>query len=236
MMDQRTALVTGATSGIGKAIATNLVAAGHRVIGIGRDFSRLELDPRQFTPWPLDLARIDALPAALDTLARDYPDIDTLVLAAGRGEFGSLEEFSYGQMKALLEINFLSQAYIARAFVPLLKRQGRGDLIFIGSEAARKGSRKGTLYCASKFALRGFAQALREECGNAGVRVSLINPGMVRSRFYETLNFEPGAESCQHLLPSEIAELVTLLLNLRQGCVVDEINLTPLTKVIHFKK
>lgn len=229
-------MVTGTTSGIGAAISEKLLEAGHQVIGIGRDFSRIHFPTERFFPWPLDLALVDRLPEALEAIHERFPQIDTLVLAAGAGDFGSLEEFSFQRIKALMELNFLSQAYITRAWVPRLKRRQHGDVIFIGSEASLKGSRKGTVYCASKFALRGFAQALREECASSGVRVSLINPGMVKSRFYETLNFEPGENESQHLLPQEVAELVLLLLNLRRGCVVDEINLTPLQKVIRFKQ
>ncbi len=234
--EQRTVLVTGASSGIGAAITEKLLGAGHHVIGIGRDFSKIDFANACFSPIQLDLADLDRLPKALEALQQRFPPIDTLILAAGIGDFGCLEEFSYIRIRKLVELNFLSQAYIARAWIPRMKRRRQGDVIFIGSEAGLKGSRKGTVYCASKFALRGFAQALREECGSCGVRVSLINPGMVKSRFYEALDFEPGENESQHLLPLDVAELVLLLLNLRQGCVVDEINLTPLQKVIHFKK
>ena len=102
-----------------------------------------------------------------------------LIFAAGVGQFGSLEEFSYDQIQALMTINFTSPVLLTRALLPSLKRKTRADLIYIGSEAALKGSRKGAIYCASKFALRGFTQALREECSTDKVRVCLINPGMV---------------------------------------------------------
>ena len=66
----------------------------------------------------------------------------------------------------------------------VMKKIGKGDVIFIGSEAALNGSRKGTIYCASKFALRGFAQALRDECSKSSIRVTIINPGMVKTGFF----------------------------------------------------
>jgi len=134
-----------------------------------------------------------------------------------------------------MDLNFTSQAYCARAIVPILKQKKRGDLIFIGSEAALEGSRNGTIYCAGKFALRGFTQALREECSSSNIRVSLINPGMVRTAFFDRLHFEPGAQESQSIQPDEIAELIAFLLKLRPGTNLAEINLSPLHKVIHFK-
>lgn len=231
----RTVLITGASSGIGAAIAHRLLREGCRVIGLARDFSQFKTSDGAFQPIEIDLADLKALPGKLKALEKKFPSIDVGILCAGRGQFGSLEEFSYAQISALMELNFTSQAYVVRALLPLLKRRKRGDLIFIGSEAALKGSRKGALYCASKFALRGFAQALREECAGSGVRVSIIHPGMVKTAFFDALNFEPG-EGESHSIPAEdIAEIAALLLRLRQGTVIDEIHCTPLTKVIHFK-
>ncbi len=232
----RTVLVTGASSGIGAAIARKLVAEGHSVIGVARNFTSVAAVPGLFYPIETDLSELTALPGKLGELAKTFPALDTLVLCAGRGQFGSLEEFSYSQISALMELNFTGQAYVVRGLLPLLKRKIRGDLIFIGSEAALKGNRKGAIYCASKFALRGFAQALREECSKSGVRVSIINPGMVQTGFFDALNFAPGSAEGQYLVPEDIAELVSLILQLRATTVVDEINLSPLNRVIRFKQ
>jgi len=109
-------------------------------------------------------------------------------------------------------------------------------LIFIGSEAALTGSRKGSIYCASKFALRGFSQALRDECAKSSVRVSLINPGMVKTDFFQDLNFEPGEHHSNYLTATDVAETVIYIINARSGIIIDEINLNPANKVINFKK
>jgi 3-hydroxy acid dehydrogenase/malonic semialdehyde reductase len=98
-----------------------------------------------------------------------------LVCCAGRGDFGSLEEFSYQRIRELVELNFLSPVYLVRAFLPSLKKRGRGDLIFLGSESALSGGKRGAVYAASKAALGGFARALREECGKSGVRNKSFN-------------------------------------------------------------
>ncbi|MDD1629560.1 MAG: SDR family oxidoreductase, partial [Methylococcaceae bacterium] len=161
---------------------------------------------------------------------------DAVVFSAGIGQFGSVEEFSYPQIEALMTINFTSQVFLTKALLPALKRKANSDLIFIGSEAALKGSRKGAIYCASKFAIRGFTQALREECSNSNVRVCLINPGMVKTAFFEHLTFEPGDHESNFILPENVAAAVSYVLGTRAQIVIDEINLSPLNKVIKFKK
>ncbi|PKM11056.1 MAG: short-chain dehydrogenase [Gammaproteobacteria bacterium HGW-Gammaproteobacteria-3] len=233
---KRTVLVTGASSGIGRAVARLLLDQGHRVLGVARDADRFATPHPGFTAVALDLTELAELPAKIALIGKTYPDLDAAVFCAGAGRFGSLEEFSYQQIDALLRLNFTSAAFLARALLPDFKRKTTSDLIFIGSEAALKGSRKGALYCASKFAVRGFAQALREECAKSRVRVALINPGMVRTPFFDTLAFAPGEEPGQYLEPEDVAEAVSYVLNANANSVVDEINLSPLNKVVQFKK
>jgi short-subunit dehydrogenase len=209
---------------------------GHHVIGASRDCRKFVRQMDTFSPVQLDLSRLNELPQKIRELEQAFPEIDAVVFCAGRGQFGSVEEFSYTQIEALMTLNFTSQAYLVKALLPALKRKEHSDLIFIGSEAALKGSRKGALYCASKFALRGFTQALREECGKSNVRVCLINPGMVKTAFFETLSFEPGDDDSHFIEPEDVAEAASYVLNSRAQTVIDEINLSPLNKVVKFKK
>lgn len=233
---KRTVLVTGASSGIGRAIARNLLQQGHQVVGVSRNSARFTRNIEGFTPMQMDLSQTHELPQKLRELEQHFPELDAVVFSAGRGQFGTLEQFSYQQIEALMTLNFTSQVFLTRALLPALKRKARSDLIFIGSEAALKGSRKGAVYCASKFAVRGFTQALREECSKSNVRVCLINPGMVKTPFFEQLSFEPGDDAGQYLLPEDVAEAVSYVLNSRAQMVIDEINLNPLNKVVKFKK
>lgn len=232
---KRTVLITGASSGIGKAISLALLQEGHEVIGLARDFSQFSNESALFHPVTIDFSKLDTLPDKLQEINRRFPSVDALVCCAGRGQFGSLENFSYGQIEQLMALNFTSQAFTARAIVPGLKQKEQSNIIFIGSEAALTGSRKGTIYCASKFALRGFAQALRDESARSGLSVSIINPGMVKTDFFSELDFEPGEGASNYLIPEDIAEAVLLILSSRAGTVIDEINLNPLNKVIQFK-
>jgi NADP-dependent 3-hydroxy acid dehydrogenase YdfG len=232
----RTLLVTGASSGIGRAIARRLLQLGHQVIGCSRDCRRFSHPHPQFTAVQLDLAKLDSIADVAKHVQIEYPELDGVVFAAGFGQFGSLEQFSYLQIEQLLNVNFTAQAILTRALLPKLKQKSHANLVYIGSEAALKGSRNGSIYCASKFALRGFTQALREECGKSPVRVSLINPGMVDTAFFETLTFAPGSGTGQALAAEDVADAVAYILNAGPHAVIDEINLSPASKVVEFKK
>jgi len=232
----RTVLVTGASSGIGRAIAERLLRHGHTVIGTSRDSRRFTTAHPHFHAAELDLAETRQIPTFANRLQQDFPALDAMVFAAGFGQFGGLEQFSYQQIETLLTVNFTAQAFLTRALLPRLKRKTQTNLLYIGSEAALKGSRNGSIYCASKFALRGFTQALRDECGKTGVRVSLINPGMVDTAFFETLHFAPGSQPGQALLADDIADAALYILQAGSHCAIDEINLSPASKVVEFKK
>ncbi len=234
--NKRCILISGASSGIGRATAERLLDEGHQVIGIGRDFEKCDFNNQQFTAIELDMGNIKKLPDELTQLNKQYPEIDTLINCAGQGRFGSLEEFSYKQIYKLIDLNFTSHAFVCRAFMPSLKKKTHSNIIFLGSEAALEGTQKGSIYCASKFALRGFAQALRAECANSGVHISIINPGMVKTEFFNELNFAPGKQAENHITAADIAAVIEDILNMRPGTVIDEINLSPLKKVINFKR
>ena len=228
------ALVTGSSSGIGRAVAAALLAKGYSVVGLSRTPGDIE-DP-SFEHTAVDFEELDALPAILRTLTGRFAELDVLVLCAGRGLFGSLEELSYEQIRSLMNLNFVSQAYVARAFVPIMKRRRQGQIVVIGSEAAHQGAARGTVYCASKFALRGFAQALRQEASGSGLRVTFISPAMTRTPFYDALAFEPGAREENALTAEDVAEAVMLAVASRKQAVVDEIRLSPLKRVVQRKE
>lgn len=233
---KRTVLVTGASSGIGRAVARQLLQQGHYVIGLSRDRQCFSVAHPQFCAAELDLSKLTDIDSFAKGLQNDFPDLNAVVFAAGYGRFASLEQFSFQQIEQLMTVNFTAQAFLTRALLPKLKQKLQSNLIYIGSEAALKGTRNGSIYCASKFALRGFSQALRDECGKTCVRVSLINPGMVDTAFFTSLSFNPGKQPQQALQAKDVADAVCYILQAGPYCAVDEINLSPLNKVIEFKR
>lgn len=228
-------LVTGASKGIGRAISDELCTSGYNVTGIARNFSEKQIKLPGFKPYKIDLGDLDKLPARLEEIKSSGFTPSALILNAGMGLFGSLEEYSYQQINSLMNVNFTSHAYITRCFLPVMKRAGLGNIIFIGSDAGLRGSKKGSIYCASKFALRGFSQALRAECARSGIGITIINPGMVKTDFYKDLDFEPGKESNNSINIEAIIDCIKLILANGANTVIDEINLSPLKHVIHFK-
>ncbi|MBO68977.1 MAG: short-chain dehydrogenase [Acidiferrobacteraceae bacterium] len=231
----RTIIVTGVTSGIGRAIADCQLNAGMNIIGIGRDFSNGPYKSSQFLPYELDLSDLELTAKSIKDLANQHSDVTGIICCAGRGKFGSLEEFSYKEIQSLMDLNFTSQAYIIRGFLPNIKKLGFGDIIVIGSESALMGGPRGSIYSASKAALRALLQSLRAECASKGIRVTTINPGMVDTNFFDNLDFGPGKESENSIQASDIAQTVSLVLGMPSGTVIDEINLSPLKKVIKKK-
>jgi 3-hydroxy acid dehydrogenase/malonic semialdehyde reductase len=217
----RRVLITGTSSGIGKATCIRLLSDGHEVFGIAR--RKQEIDHAHFHPAMIDLSKLDTLPE----VCKCFHAVDAIICNAGKGHFGHLEELSFEQIRSIIDLNFLSHVYLIKTLLPYLKTKEHADIIFIGSEAALKGKARGSVYAASKFAMRGFAQSLREECRASGVRVSIIHPGMVRSSFHDDLSFSPGDEPSHAIEPEDVAKIISMILAMRKGTVCDEICLTP---------
>ncbi len=234
-LTKNTALVTGSSSGIGQAITDHLLKDGFEVIGLARNHKNFI--PRQSTYYPItvDLSDVENLEPTIQRVLKQYPDINIFIGNAGYGDFRHLENFSSVQIQNFLNTNLISQIILCRHLICHLKNNGTGSIILMGSEAALAGKRKATLYSAAKFGLRGFGQALRDELSTSGVRVCIINPGLVRSPFFDNLDFEPGQSEYNAIEPKDIAKIVLELLNTRTGTNIDEINLSPSSESINFK-
>ncbi len=227
------ALITGTSRGIGKAIAEKLLDRGWEVTGISR--SDPTIAHSRYSHDSIDLNNLNDLPQKFKALLKETPNFDALICNAGMGVFGHLEELSFDRIQEVIRVNFLSQVLLIKTFLPNMKKLKRGHIISIGSEAALEGKRKGTIYCASKFAVRGFTQALRQECASDGIGVTLINPGMVDTPFFESLNFCHGDAHDESISPDDVAESVSMILETRKGTVFDEINLSPQKHKVVFK-
>jgi short-subunit dehydrogenase len=229
----RLALVTGASSGIGLATTKLLLENNFSVYGISRSGASPAIEHDRFTGIALDLSNLEKTDARVRLLLQEH-HFDCFIHAAGYGRFGSIEQFSVSQIDHAIRVNLTSALVLSRLIVPSLRRKKQGHIIFIGSEAALNAGRKGALYSAAKFGLRGLCQALREDCAADGVKLCLINPGMVRSPFFDTLDFAPAARSENAIEVEDIANVILQVLQSSSDIVFDEINMSPRIKSIDF--
>ena len=234
-MKDKCILVTGSSSGIGEAITTKLLDLGAKVFGIARDHKKSAIKNDNYITYTFDISDLRNLEKNIKSILKDYPEINGLVSNAGYGEFGPLENFSIDQIDNFISMNLTSHLVITKSLLPHFKKIKKGDIIFIGSEAGLFGAKNGSLYCSSKFGLRGFAQSLSKDVASNNIRVCIINAGMVRTNFFDNLNFLPGDDPENAISVDDISNSVANILTLNRNTVVDEINLSPAKKVIKFK-
>ena len=234
-MKDKCVLVTGSSSGIGYEITSNLLDLGAKVIGIARNHDKSNLENKNYITYNCDVSIHDKLEILLKQILKNHPQINCLISNAGYGNFGPLENYSTLQINKFLSTNLTSHLVITKHLLPHFKRNKMGDIIFIGSEAGLSGAKNGSLYCTAKFGLKGFSEALSKDVVNNNIRVSIINPGMVRTDFFENLNFEPGDSEENAISLSDISSTVAYILRLSRNTIVDEINLSPSKKAIKFK-
>jgi short-subunit dehydrogenase len=177
----RTALLTGATGGLGRAIAATLAARGAKVTLSARKADALEalaaeLPGEGHRTLPVDLAEI----GAAEKLAAEAGEVDILVANAGLPGSGWLTDFTPEQVTRALRVNLEAPMLMARALYPAMIERGSGHLVFISSLSGKVASPIASIYSATKFGLRGFALALRMDLGAQGVGVSLVSLGFVR--------------------------------------------------------
>ncbi len=229
-------LVTGVSSGIGLGVAQLLLRQGFNVVGVcrrklGDEFAEFENNPNSFYCYGCDLSDEKRLEITLKNIIKNHL-ISGAILCHGFGDFRSIEEFSSARIVEMISVNLISYLLICRLLMPILKRQGFGDLIIIGSQSGLKAGRFGSVYSAAKFGLQGMVAALRDEAAASGVRVSIVNPGLVKTAFFDTLDFQPGDDRSHYLQAEDVAKSVSLMLSLPHGSVIDSINLSPQKHVI----
>src|SRR4051794_1654035 len=223
-------LVTGATGGVGAATARAFAARGARLVLTGRRAEVLaplaaETGGR---PVPCDLTD----PAAVDALAEEAGDVDVLVANAALPASGTLTSFSVEQLDRALDVNLRAPMVLARALSPAMAERGRGHLVFVSSLSGKSASPGGSVYSATKFGLRGFALALRQDLREAGVGVSTVFPGFIRDagmfaesetelpRYVGTRTAAQVAAAILRAVEHDRSELDVAPLGLRAGAAV----------------
>jgi len=179
-LDGKTVLLTGATGGIGRAIAEALVGRGATVVLSSRKAEALnELAgslPGDHRVVPADLGQ----DGGAERLAEEAGRIDGLVANAGLPGTGHIESFSPEELKRALRVNLEAPMMLARELAPSMRDRGDGHLVFVSSLAGKAPSPRSAVYAATKFGLRGFALSLRADLTGTGVGVSIVAPGFIR--------------------------------------------------------
>ena len=229
----QTALITGASSGIGQAIAQRLLEHGYEVYGIGRDFSACTLTGHaQFHTVVLDLLDTPALLAFLETLPKD--NLSVLVNSAGCAWYGPHETLSAKAIQTMTRVNLETPILLCGKLLRTLK-QNHGTIINIASVTALETSTHGAAYGALKAGLVHFSRTLFEEHRKSGLKVSVILPDMTDTALYRNADFGPDLTEGAYLSPEDTADAVMAVLNAREGTVLSEIVLRPQYRRIHRK-
>jgi 3-hydroxy acid dehydrogenase / malonic semialdehyde reductase len=234
ILADKTALITGSSSGIGLSIVSSLLQQQCRVIGIARDHQKVAINNPLFTAYDQDLSDLKQSENLIKSICKSH-NIDIFIHCAGEGLFGSIEQFSITQIDRNLRTNLTSALVLAHHIVPNMRKLESSNILFIGSESAINAGKKSALYSSAKFGLRGLALSLREDCARDGIRVTLINPGMVDSPFFDKQSFRPGSDKSNSISTQDIADCVLHVLNSNPEIVFDEINISPRNKSIDFK-
>lgn len=227
------AVVTGSSSGIGKAISNRLLALGWQVIGLSRNIDAQSVAQENYTHIQTDLSDAQSTLKALATLKSQ--EIKLLVNCAGFGMFAPHEELSASSITQMVFLNLTSPLLLTNALLRSLKKND-GYLININSIEALRASKFAGVYTATKAGLKAFGDSLFEETRKSNLSITNINPDMTQSAFYENLRFDVSDKENEKLLASDIAEVVEHILKMRKGAVVSEYTLRSLNFGIKKKK
>jgi NAD(P)-dependent dehydrogenase (short-subunit alcohol dehydrogenase family) len=185
--EQQVILITGCSSGIGRATAGEAASRGHAVFASSRDPQSLEglKGDKGIRTLPLDVADPANIRGAVSEVLAQAGRLDALVNNAGYGQMGAVEDLSAEEWRRQFEVNFFGAIELVRAVLPAMRGAGRGTIVNVSSIAGKLAFPFAAAYCASKHALEAASDALRVEVSPFGVRVVLIEPGPIRTRFTE---------------------------------------------------
>jgi short-subunit dehydrogenase len=223
-MSRPVAVVTGSSSGIGKAITESLLSQNWTVCGISR--REPTFDSPYYIHFPADLADSKQIADVAARITREHPTISAVINNAGIGHFAPHEELSIQQSQELVSVNLLAPLILSKLFLRSLK-ESHGHLINISSFSALESSSFGAAYAATKAGLKHFGDSLFEECRKSGLRVTTISPDITRTPFYDNLSFAPEEDEAAAITPECIAQTVLQVLTQRPGTVTTHVAMRP---------
>jgi len=229
----KTAIITGAGKGLGKAMSLALAAEGVNLGLIGRTTADLEKLHTELTGlYPAitiayataDVGNYMAVKLAVETVTTTLQTVDILINNAGILKVGGFLELPVEEWEQVMQINVLGTYYMVHEVLPFLLKNGKGDIINIASTAGQKGAAKMSAYGAAKAAVINLGESLMQEVRKSNIRVTTFNPSTVATEMTITANFTDGNEE-KVLQPEDLAFLVVNNLKLPQRAFVKEIGL-----------
>jgi len=227
-LEGRVALVTGASRGIGAAVARQLAAQGAKLGLASRSGDDLGLDA---VAMPCDVRDPDQLEAIADATVQRFGRLDILVANAGVGAYGSFLDLSREYVDEMIDVNLKGSIWAVRAALPHLLKSDAADIVMVASEAGRRGLPYESVYCASKFGQVGLGRSLDHELREHGIRCTNVCPGGVATDFA----LEEGRGRTPDALPGmmsaeDVAEVVLFVLTRPRGHRILETALRPVTE------
>ena len=232
-LEGKTAIVTGAGRGIGRAVALAFAAEGAAVVLASR--SRADLAEvagairsgggGRALAIPTDVTNDGAVEALVEQTVADLGRLDVLVTAAGTAAFAALADTKPADWDTMLSLNLRAAMVCCRTVLPPMLRQASGTIINIASIAAKRALPGSAVYTATKAGLFGFSRVLAEELRNTGVRVGVLMPGAVDTPLWDTLVGSPPREKM--LRPEDVARAAVLMASLPAHAVLEELTLLP---------
>lgn len=233
----RTAVITGASRGIGRALAEGCRRRGMRLVLSARGGDALtslarELDPSgdDVIAVPGNVAHADECRALIETAEQRFGRIDVLINNAGLAIPGRLAEIDPKDVETMVSVNFLGTVYCTRFALPAMIARRDGHIIVMDSIAGLKYSPGGAIYSSTKFALRAYAEALRNEVQGANIKVSAVYPGITATTYFDPRNAQalPPPIPLDHMLTSEdVAEATLAVLGLPARVSINTVVLRP---------
>jgi len=227
-LKEKNALITGAGKGIGKAVALALAAQGVNVALLARTKTDLEQVAKEIEPYGVktvivtaDIADIESVNQAVNTVLAEFKTIDILINNAGIGKFGKFLDLTPEDFENIIKVNLFGIYYATRAVLPGMIEQQGGDIINISSTAGLKGAAMTSAYSASKFAVMGLTESLMQEVRKHNIRVTALTPSTVATDMAIDLNLTDGNPE-KVMQAEDIAEVIVAQLKLNRRVFIKE--------------